>query len=197
MAIAWPVILQHGDVTLRPLRTSDAARWRQLRIENHAWLNEWEATAPMPTTDPAPTFRQSTKRMLREARRGNALPFVVEYQGEFVGQINVGDIVYGSLRGCHVGYWIAQSVSGRGIMTTALALVVDHLIDDRKLHRIEIAIRPENEPSNRLVTRLGFRFEGTRHAFLHINNAWRDHKVYVMLAEERTGRLIDRAPAVR
>ena len=33
------------------------------------------------------------------------------------------------------------------------------------LHRIEIAMRPENQASRRVVEKLGFRFEGTRPAF--------------------------------
>jgi ribosomal-protein-alanine N-acetyltransferase len=179
------VVLTQGDVTLRPLRVSDHRRWQQLRADNHAWLSEWDATAPLPSTDPPPTFRNSARRMKREAKRGSYLPFVVEYKGEFVGQINVADIVYGSLRGCHIGYWISQRVAGRGIMTVALALVTDYLFDVVRLHRIEIGIRPENEPSNRLVRRVGYIYEGTREQFLHINNAWRDHHIYALRSDQR------------
>lgn len=187
---AWPVVLRHEDVRLRPLKVRDAKRWQQLRASNNDWLAEWEATSPMPTAEPAPTFRQSARRMLAEARIGRAMPFVVEYQGKFVGQINISDITYGSLRGCHFGYWIDQGASGKGVMTTAAALVTDHLLETVKLHRIEIAIRPENVPSNRLAVRLGYRFEGVRPVFLHINNAWRDHNVYVMNPDTVDGKVL-------
>lgn len=180
MSKAWPVTLRHGEVRLRPLRLRDAKRWQQLRASNQEWLSEWEATSPMPSVEPPPTFRQSARQMLTEARTGRTMPFVVEYQGVFVGQINVSDITYGSLRGCHFGYWIDESAAGKGVMTIAGALVTDHLLQTLKLHRIEIAIRPENIPSNRLAVRLGYAFEGIRPDFLHINNAWRDHNVYVM-----------------
>lgn len=189
---AWPVVLRHEDVRLRPLKVRDAKRWQQLRASNNEWLAQWEATSPMPTAEPAPTFRQSARRMLAEARTGRAMPFVVEYQGKFVGQINVSDITYGSLRGCHFGYWIDQGAAGKGVMTTAAALVTDHLLEILKLHRIEIAIRPENVPSNRLAVRLGYRFEGVRPAFLHINNAWRDHNVYVMNPETVDGKVLSK-----
>jgi len=106
---AWPATLSHGDVRVRPLRVRDARRWQQLRQTNNDWLQEWEATSPMPSIEPPPTFRQSAKRMLAEAKLGRTMPFVVEYQGTFVGQINVSDITYGSLRGCHFGYWIDES----------------------------------------------------------------------------------------
>lgn len=196
MSKTWPVTLINGDVKLRPLNVRDASTWQKLRSENQSWLSEWEATAPLPSLDPPPTFRNSTKSMLKDAKDGYAMPFVVEYQGEFVGQLNVADIVYGSLRGCHFGYWITEKVAGLGIMTTAVALATDHLFFGVHLHRVEVAIRPENIPSNKLVQRLGFRFEGVRPAFLHINNAWRDHNIYSLLREDVETRVIHRAPII-
>ena len=192
MSRIWPVTLRHGDVLLRPLTKRDAKKWQEIRTQNQEWMQEWEATPPIPALDPAPTFKQSAKRLLAEAKLGRAMPFVVEYQGEFVGQLNVGDIVYGSLRGAHIGYWIDQKYAGRSIMTTAVALVTDHLLTTVGLHRVEVAIRPENEPSNKLVKRLGFKFEGVRPKFLHINNDWRDHNIYVMFAEDLLGSLLTR-----
>jgi ribosomal-protein-alanine N-acetyltransferase len=190
MSRTWPVTLSHGDVRLRPLSMRDAKKWQEIRRINQEWMQEWEATPPIPSVDPAPTFRQSAKRLLKDANDGRAMPFVVEYKGEFVGQLNVGDIVYGSLRGAHFGYWIDHRFAGRGIMTTAVALITDHLLTTVGLHRVEVAIRPENEPSNKLVQRLGFRFEGVRPKFLHINNDWRDHNIYVMFADELPGSLL-------
>ena len=67
------------------------------------------------------------------------------------------------------------------------------------LHRIEINIRPENGPSIRVVEKLGFRYEGLRERYLHIDGDWRDH---VSLRADRrrgqraTGRPI-RAPVRR
>lgn len=179
----WPVVLRHGDVTLRPIKISDAATWEDLRRENENWLKEWEATPPLPSLEQAPTFRQVTRRMRSDARRGLCMPFVVEYQKQFVGQLNVNNIVYGSLREANFGYWIAQKYANRGIMTTAAALITDYLILTMKLHRVEIAVRPENGPSNALMQKLGFDFEGIRKGFLHINNDWRDHNIYVMTSE--------------
>jgi ribosomal-protein-alanine N-acetyltransferase len=60
------------------------------------------------------------------------------------------------------------------------------------LHRIEIDIRPENKPSLRVVEKLGFRFEGTKKAFIHINNAWRDHSVFALTFDEVPNGLLNR-----
>ena len=192
MVRVWPVRLTAGNVTLRPLRLSDARTWEQLRVDNREWTSEWDATSPITNAGPPPTFLRSILSMRNEARHGRSMPFVVEYKGEFVGQLNVSGIVFGALRGCHIGYWVDHRVAGRGIMTTAVALATDHLIHNVGLHRVEISIRPENVPSNRIVQRLGFTFENIRPRFLHINHDWRDHNVYVMTSEQLEGRLIER-----
>ena len=192
MSNAWPVQLHYKEITLRPLRIRDGRAWRRVRAENHEWLTPWEATTPYPSTNPAPTFRQSTRTMRREAKQGRAMPFVIEFRGKFVGQINVSDITKGALWSCHIGYWIDEAVSNRGIMTTAVALVTDHLMFTGKLHRVELAIRPENVPSNQLAQSLGFRFEGLRKSFLHINGDWCDHNIYVLLKEDLSEPLVNR-----
>lgn len=69
-------------------------------------------------------------------------------------------------------------------MPTAVALVSDHCFRTVGLHRIEVCIRPENGPSRRVVEKLGFREEGLRPRYLHIDGAWRDHLVFALTAEE-------------
>ena len=61
-----------------------------------------------------------------------------------------------------------------------------------KLHRIEINIRPENTPSLRVVEKLGFRDEGRRPRYLHIDGDWRDHQSFALNAEDVPGGLMAR-----
>jgi [ribosomal protein S5]-alanine N-acetyltransferase len=75
-------------------------------------------------------------------------------------------------------------VAGRGIVPTALALVVDHAFAEGGLHRIEVNIRPDNLPSRRVVEKLGFRQEAYHHRYLHIDGDWRDHLGYAMTVED-------------
>ncbi len=61
------------------------------------------------------------------------------------------------------------------------------------LHRIEICVRPENTNSLRVVEKLGLQQVGFAPRFLHIDGAWRDHRVFAVTVEEApegiTGRL--------
>jgi [ribosomal protein S5]-alanine N-acetyltransferase len=144
------------------------------------------------------TFRGMVVRLRREARAGTCLPFVVTYEDQLVGQLTVGGIAWGSFRSAHVGYWIDSAVAGRGIMPTALALAVDHCFRTVGLHRIEINIRPENSASLRVVEKLGFRDEGLRRSFLHIDGAWRDHRSFALTADELpAGGLVGRWRAIQ
>jgi [ribosomal protein S5]-alanine N-acetyltransferase len=49
---------------------------------------------------------------------------------------------------------------------------------------MEINIRPENAASLRVVEKLGFRDEGLRPRYLHINGAWADHRSFALTTEE-------------
>jgi ribosomal-protein-alanine N-acetyltransferase len=119
-----------------------------------------------------------------EARAGRVLPFAVTFEDELVGQLTIGGVQYGSLRGASIGYWVDQAHAGRGIIPTAVALATDHAFGVLGLHRVEISMRPENERSRRVAEKLGYVFEGERRSYLHIDGAWRDHLVYVLLAGE-------------
>lgn len=180
----WPIRLSDGELILRPLRVRDFRAWRTVRGRNQYWLRQWDSTSPYPELDLVPSFTRSTRGLLKAAKAGQGIPLVLEFQGEFVGQINVSGITYGSLWSCHIGYWIDERVANQGLMTRAVALVCRYLFVERNLHRIEIAIRPENDPSNRVVQKLGFTFEGVRKSFIHIDGQWRDHNIYVMFSDQ-------------
>ena len=101
-------------------------------------------------------------------------------------------IVGGSAGWGQVGYWIDQRLAGRSIIPIAVALAVDFSFGTLGLHRIEITVRPENERSLRVVEKLGFRPEGLRPRYLHIDGQWRDHLVFALNAEEVPGGLLQR-----
>jgi [ribosomal protein S5]-alanine N-acetyltransferase len=187
----WPVRLREGDVLLRPLRVRDARRWRTVRNENAAWLAPWEATHPDEHSLP-PSFAQMVRSFRREARAGRLLPFAVEVDGRLVGQLTVSGVAWGSLRSAQIGYWVDRRLAGRGIIPTGVALAVDHCFFTLGLHRIEVNIRPENAASMRVVTKLGFRPEGLRRRYLHIDGAWRDHATFALTVEDVPGGLLPR-----
>ncbi len=193
MSPGWPVALAHGSIGLRPLRRRDASTWARLRRENAPWLGPWDASLPPEAGPPATSFVAMTGVLRRRARKGLSMPFVATWDGEMVGMVTVSSITWGSARMATIGYWVAQSHAGRGITPIAVALVCDHLFAAAGLHRIEIAIRPENVASLRVVEKLGFTEIGLAPGYLHIAGSWRDHRVFQLVTEDVPGGLLERA----
>lgn len=129
-------------------------------------------------------MRSSIRSLQANARAGLGLPYAIDYKGEFAGQLNVSSIAYGSLSSATIGYWVAERFAGRDVTPTAVALATDHAFFGLGLHRMEICIRPENAPSLRVVEKLGFRYEGLRRRYIHINGDWRDHFCFALTVDE-------------
>jgi ribosomal-protein-alanine N-acetyltransferase len=192
LTIGWPARLISGEITLRPVSRSDAPAWREIRARNAEWLKPWDATVP-PGVDSRPTsYPALVRRLRRMAREGTTLPFALEVEGNFAGQVTVNNIVRGSAQFASLGYWIDQRYAGRGIMARAVAMAIDHCFTAVGLHRIEICIRPENTNSLRIVEKLGLTEVGLAPRFLHIDGAWRDHRIFALTVEECPGGLLAR-----
>jgi ribosomal-protein-alanine N-acetyltransferase len=174
--------LRDGDISIRPIRLRDARLLERELIENRSWLRKWEATNP--NGPMSFDVRASIRHLQANARAGLGLPFIIEYRGELAGQLNVSSMSYGSVSMATIGYWVSERFAGLGLTPTAVALATDHCFFTVGLHRMEICIRPENEPSLRVVEKLGFRYEGLRRRFIHINGDWRDHFCFALTVEE-------------
>jgi ribosomal-protein-alanine N-acetyltransferase len=174
------------------LRLRDGAAWVEIRLRNEDWLAPWEATPPGTSAIPLSwserqtlgVFTQMLRTLRRQARQGSSLPFAVTFEGRLAGQLTVGNVVRGAFNNAYVGYWVDQSVAGRGVMPMALAMVVDHCFGSVGLHRIEANVRPENAASKRVVEKLGFRQEGLHQRYLAIDGAYRDHVGYAVTVED-------------
>jgi ribosomal-protein-alanine N-acetyltransferase len=98
--------------------------------------------------------------------------------------MTISGIARGSARWAMAGYWVDQAWAGRGLAPISLALAADHLFFTLRLHRLEVAIRPENAKSLRVVEKLGLRYEGERARYLHVDGDWRDHLMFAIHADE-------------
>lgn len=174
--------LRDGAVVIRPIRLRDARQLERELLDNRGWLRKWEATNPHGPM--SFDIKASIRSLQANARAGFGLPFAIEYDGEFAGQLNVSSITYGSLGSATIGYWVSERFAGKNLTPTAVALATDFCFFQAGLHRMEICIRPENVPSLRVVEKLGFRYEGLRRRYIHINGDWRDHYCFALVAEE-------------
>lgn len=182
--------LTYNEVSARVVRVKDAKKLETLILDNREWLRPWEATNP----DGPNSFKikSQIRGLLKQMESHQGLPFVIEFAGEIVGQLNVSNILHGSVGNAVLGYWISPEAAGKSVTPTAVALVADYLFNVVGLHRVEIDIRPENAASLRVVEKLGFRYEGLKERYIHINGDWRDHFVFALTYEEVRGGVLNR-----
>lgn len=60
----------------------------------------------------------------------------------------------------NLGYWLRSDAGGRGYATAAASLTIAYALGDAGLHRVEIQMSVENEPSKRVAERVGATYEG-------------------------------------
>jgi len=182
MSSSWPIEIKGEGIALRPLRFRDRAKWNQVRVENRDWLSQWEATIPLTGDDSykeLPSFFEMVKILNHEARHGRSFSFAIWNQTQLIGQITLGGVMYGAMRGGHIGYWIDRNFANRGYTTQAVELLTQYGFNELRLHRLEINLRPENAASRRVAEKAGYVFEGERPRYLHIDGQWRDHITFV------------------
>jgi ribosomal-protein-alanine N-acetyltransferase len=160
----------------------DSKALEKLILGNRDWLRPWEATNPG-----APNsfdVKAQLRGLIRQLDDESGIPFVIEVDGVITGQLNVANIMYGSVSSAVLGYWISPEFAGKGVTPVCVALATDYLMNQQGLHRVEIDVRPENVASLRVVEKLGFRYEGIKQRYIHINGDWRDHYVFALTKEE-------------
>jgi ribosomal-protein-alanine N-acetyltransferase len=173
-----------NELCLKPIRFRDKVQWDSVRSVNRDWLSPWEATRPkVDQNNPLPSYYRMVMQLNREmkALRSISLGIFLQENGseKLIGQITLGGIIFGAMRGAHIGYWIDQRFSSRGYTTRAVKLLTKFGFESLRLHRIEINLRPENEPSKKVAIKSGYYLEGARSNYLHIAGDWRDHITFV------------------
>lgn len=194
----WPATLgplgtAAGVVTARPIRLRDSKEWSRLRIKNQNQLLPWEPTGPGPwDRRHTPSSWAPLHSVLKsEAKRGAVLPFVIEVDGRYAGQLTVGNVQRGAVRSAWIGYWVDSDFSGKGVATAAVALGVDHCFGPVGLHRLDATVQPTNGGSQAVLRKVGFREEGLLKRYMDVNDRWRDHLLFALTVEEVTDTAVD------
>ena len=169
-----PDSITDGVVVLRGLREDDrAATLSTMRDPLVArWLN-------MPPT-PGDRDFVSLLRVARDGRKtGDRIDYVVTEVGD---DVSLGAVI-ASRRprdNYEVAYLAREEGRGRGLMTRAVRLLCDWLLDEG-VGRIELRTHPENIASQRLAERAGFAREGLERQSIWLHNERQDAVVWSLL----------------
>jgi ribosomal-protein-serine acetyltransferase len=166
------------DAHLRLLSMADAPELHALIMSNRERLAQWLQWATTQTPDDTLEFIHSNERQVA-ANEGFHCAIVCE--GRIAGVISYMEVDWRHRRTV-LGYWLDADHQGRGLMTGAVRLMVDHATTVWELNRVEIRAAVENGKSRAIPERLGFDQEGVLHQAERVNGRYLDSVVYAMLA---------------
>ena len=170
------VLIETARLNLSRLTLGDAHDLHAYYLANAAHLDPWE---PQRSADfhhlSACSARIESGLLEVEAGRAVKLLLRAKASGALIGVCNFNTIVRGPFQACTLGYSIAASAQGQGLMFEALSAAITHMFDSENLHRVMANYIPENKRSEALLARLGFEIEGQAKNYLHIGGRWRDH----------------------
>jgi RimJ/RimL family protein N-acetyltransferase len=111
----------------------------------------------------------------------------------------IGEVLlkWASDRQGEVGFALARDAQGHGYAAEAATAILRLGFDDLGFHRITAVVIDGNEPSARLLRRLGFREEARFVDGVHFKGAWATQLVFAMLEDEWRGTSDPAAPLGR
>ena len=125
----------------------------QNRIHLRQWLPFIDR---MQTVEFAENFVKGT---MQRNKDGNEFAFVIIENDKVIGRIGVYKID-GQNKIGEIGYWLAENLQGKGIITKSCKALIDFCFSDLQLNRIEIKCGTENFKSKTIPEKLNFTKEG-------------------------------------
>jgi ribosomal-protein-serine acetyltransferase len=168
---------------LRLLRISDDEELFALTNVNRDYLRQW-----LPWLDSVQQIND-TRNFIRstiwQSDDNRGFVAAICYDGDIVGTIGFNSIDWQSRIG-YIGYWLAASYQGKGIMTISCQSLIDYAFATLKLNRLVIACATENARSRGIPKRLGFTHEGTARDAEWLYNRFVDSEIYALLDRDRS-----------
>ncbi len=127
--------------------------------------------------------RQFIRRNLQQFAEGQGFAVQILFQGRLAGTIGYNKFDWPDKK-TELGYWLAASFVGQGLMTRACRALIDHAFNELKLHRVEIHCARDNRRSRAVPERLGFQQEGVLRQAEWVRDHFNDLVVYGMLVNE-------------
>lgn len=149
---------------------------------SHPDVTPWLATAKPP--DRAEVAQQIEQMTASGGPTAGAwYRYAIEHGDEIVGDVGVEIRDGGGI--AEIGYVLHPDHRGHGFATEAAAALVDDLIENHAIHRIEASLAPDNVASMRVLESIGMTFEVVARDACCVDGVWEDDLRYAMTSAER------------
>ena len=100
---------------------------------------------------------------------------------KIIGTISFSDMKRNAFFSCQIGYKIDSNYVNQGYGFKMLSNSIKIMESECHMHRIGAYILPGNQPSIKLVEKVGFELEGIARSYVLMNNKWIDHLSYAYI----------------
>lgn len=171
--------LRAGSTLVREYQEADAESLALLADDRRVWLGLRDAF-------PHPYGIEDARRFIDMARQKSPQTFfAIEVAGKLAGGIGYTQHSDVERIGAEVGYWVAPEHWGRGIATAALRLLTEHAFRvNPELRRLYAVPYSSNPASARVLTKAGYRCEGTLRQSAIKDGQVLDQWMYAILRDE-------------
>ncbi len=175
------MIKQETDrLIIRPVHAADKHEIFICRSDKQA--NKFQGWIPETIEDVA-DFIAKTASQINQPDTWFQLVIIEKSSQKLIGDMGL-HFISDENKQVEIGCTLHKDFQNKGYATEALKTVITFLFNDLQKHRITTSIDPQNQPSIRLVERLGFRKEAHFVKSLWLNGQWCDDVVYALLGEE-------------
>jgi [ribosomal protein S5]-alanine N-acetyltransferase len=179
---SYPDRVNQGPTSIRLVEAGDAEALTTHLARDADAFERWEPFRPAEFFTRAGQQRR-IGRLLEQHRLGGIWPGVILAGDELIGQVTVQNIEYGPVRGASLGYWVATTQQGRGHATRAVALALDLMTRQLRLHRATANTQLDNVGSQHVLRNNGFSAFGVAHSHILLGGLWRDAIMWERLLE--------------
>lgn len=180
--MSLPAALEVDDrLRLTTVEFADCEALFALVDEHRAHLREW-----LPWLDlnqSAADTRAYIERSRQSAADGTGWNLLIRYDSQLCGTIGFNWIDRAN-RACELGYWLAATATGQGLVTLSVRKLVSFAFDALELNRVNLSIATGNRASRAVAERLGFTEEGTARQAEWLYDHYVDLVRYALLREE-------------
>jgi ribosomal-protein-alanine N-acetyltransferase len=125
---------------------------------------------------------------LADLKEHQTYRWFIEHDRDVVGNVTLKNISH-SMGYAEIGYGVAEKHHRRGIATAAVRLMVEKVFSETRLRKLVAFVHDKNQPSRRVLEKLGFQAEGLLREHYLINGKAADEILYSVLKHEWSGGL--------
>ncbi|AIF42818.1 GNAT family N-acetyltransferase [Virgibacillus sp. SK37] len=169
------------EISLKLLERQDAKELFALVDKDRSYLREW-----LPWVDSmkqVEDYEPIIDMWLNQFSSHNGFQAGILYKGKLAGMVGFHGIDQANKK-TSIGYWLANSYQGNGIMTIAVKALIEQAFNEYGLNRVEIQCGVDNIKSRSIPERLGFRQDGILRDAEYLYDHFHDCVLYSMLAKE-------------